>query len=100
MSSTLPNDSVFDPFAGTGTTLSVANQLRRAAVGVEKDEVNHRAIKERLSNLRPVDSVMRFRDDYSFTPNLTNIWTLADEFDVASTFTESEEQFALMDRPE
>lgn len=100
LSSTLPNDSVFDPFAGTGTTLSVANQLRRVAIGIEKDEVNHRAIKERLRNLRPVDSVMRFRDDYSFTPNLTNIWTLADEFDVASTFTESEEQFALMDRPE
>lgn len=100
LSSTLPGDCVFDPFAGTGTTLCVADELGRIAIGVEKDAVNTRAIQERLAYRRPVDSATRFRDDYSFTPNLTNIWTTADEFDVASTLTESEDQFALMDRPE
>lgn len=99
LSSTLPNDSVFDPFAGTGTTLSVANQLQRVAVGVEKDEVNHRAINERLENLRAVDSVIRFRDDYSFTPDLWEIWPVSEELGDLSWHTSDASQNALMDRP-
>ena len=100
LSSTLPGDCVFDPFAGTGTALCVAEQLGRIAIGVEKDPVNTQSIKDRLDYRRPVDSVVRFRDDYSFTPNLANIWTLADEIEVANTPLKTEDQFALMDRPE
>ena len=35
---TRPGDLVFDPFAGFGTTLAVAEQLGRRALGIERDE--------------------------------------------------------------
>ena len=74
LSSTKPGDCVFDPFAGTGTTLSVASQLERTAVGVEKDPVNYRQIRNRLSQNRAADSVGRYRKDYVHTPELDEIW--------------------------
>lgn len=40
LSSTNPGDLVFDPFAGTGTTLIVAKQLLRDSIGVEIDPLN------------------------------------------------------------
>ena len=98
LSSTLPNDSVFDPFAGTGTTLSVANQLRRVAIGVEKDDVNHRTSVDRIKKLRAIDSVMRFRDDYSFTPSLWEIWPVTEEPENLELNTKDMPQYALMDR--
>ena len=74
LSSTKHGDCVFDPFAGTGTTLSVASQLGRYAVGVEKDPVNYEQIKGRLSQLRDADSVERYRKGYLHTPELDEIW--------------------------
>lgn len=75
LSSTKPGDCVFDPFAGTGTTLSVASQLGRQAIGVEKDPVNFVQIEERLSRLRDADSIERYRNDYVYTPDLNKIWS-------------------------
>ncbi len=74
LSSTKYGDCVFDPFAGTGTTLSVASQLGRFAVGVEKDPVNFEQINDRLSYLRDADSVWRYRKGYVHTPELDTIW--------------------------
>jgi DNA modification methylase len=75
LSSSNIGDLVFDPFAGTGTTLVVAKQLSRRYVGIEIDPINTRKIEERLSELRPSDNIEKYRRDYYFTENLHNLWT-------------------------
>jgi len=74
LSSSQVGDCVFDPFAGTGTTLVVAQQLGRQGLGVEIDPDNAVCIRERLREIRPADDVGRFRDDYIYTENLDEIW--------------------------
>ena len=74
LSSSQVGDCVFDPFAGTGTTLVVAQQLGRCGIGVEINADNAECIRERLREIRPADDIMRFRDDYRFTENLDAIW--------------------------
>ena len=74
LSSSLPGDCVFDPFAGTGTTLLVAQQLGRRGLGVEIDPDNAACIRERLREIRPADAIGRFREDYRYTESLDEIW--------------------------
>jgi len=74
LSSTLPGDTVFDPLAGTGTTLVVAHQLKRNSIGIEIDPEYVKIIEMRLKSLRPADNVLRYYDYYKFTPNLKEIW--------------------------
>jgi len=76
LSSTKINDIVFDPFAGTGTTLLTAYQLKRNSFGTEIDPINVERIKERLSILRPSDNVEQYRNYYRFTENLDSIWPI------------------------
>ena len=73
LSSTNPGDAVLDPFAGTGTTLVVAQQLGRRAVGVEASAKNVAAIQERTRDMRRADDIARFLNDYACTPNLAAI---------------------------
>jgi site-specific DNA-methyltransferase (adenine-specific) len=49
--STWPGEVVFDPFAGTGTTLLAARQLGRRAIGVEVCEAYCFEIVDRLAQL-------------------------------------------------
>lgn len=79
LSSTKVGDTVFDPFAGTGTTLVVAKQLLRNSIGTELDPENASLIQERLEALRPSDNIFKFRDDYSCTADLDDIWHLENE---------------------
>lgn len=44
------DDVVFDPFAGSGTTLIVANNLNRRAVGIEIDEQYCKLSQKRIIN--------------------------------------------------
>ena len=74
LSSSRVGDCVFDPFAGTGTTLVVARQLGRRSLGVEIDPDNAACIRDRLGDIRPADDVRRFRDDYRFTQDIDEIW--------------------------
>ena len=79
LSSSTPGDTVFDPFAGTGTTLVVAKQLGRRGLGVEIDPANAECIRQRLREIRPSDDVSRFVEDYRFTENLAEIWGAPDD---------------------
>jgi DNA modification methylase len=74
LSSTKLNDLVFDPYAGTGTTLVVAKQLSRQSIGVEIDPVNNKFIKERIENIRVSDSIIGLKSYYRFTEGLEQIW--------------------------
>jgi site-specific DNA-methyltransferase (adenine-specific) len=74
LSSTMPGDLVLDPFAGTGTTLVVADQLGRSSMGIEIDPKNARLIRERLDAHRESDSVAPLRSYYRHTRDLGDIW--------------------------
>lgn len=74
LSSTNPGDYICDPFCGTGTTLSVALQTNRKSIGIEKDSVNIRCIKKRLTNIGSSDLIDKYRYLYRFTPKLNQIW--------------------------
>jgi DNA modification methylase len=74
LSSSAIGDVVFDPFAGTGTTLVVAKQLGRGTVGAEIDPDNVACIETRLKSIREADSITRFYKDYIHTDKLNEIW--------------------------
>ena len=74
LSSTNPSDVVLDPFAGSGTTLVVAEQLGRKSIGIELDSRNVTLIQNRLAEQRESDDISRFFKDYACTPDLEAIW--------------------------
>lgn len=74
LSSTKVEDLVFDPFAGTGTTLVTALQLQRNSIGIEIDPLNVKSIKDRLNVIRDSDLIDKYYKDYSFTENIAQIW--------------------------
>ncbi|MDE0465983.1 MAG: site-specific DNA-methyltransferase [Candidatus Poribacteria bacterium] len=97
LSSTNSGDVVLDPFAGSGTTLVVAEQLGRRSIGVELDSHNVTLIQDRLAEQRESDDVSRFFKDYTCTPNLEAIWgaTALDKKSISSEAAVSK-QVALL----
>jgi site-specific DNA-methyltransferase (adenine-specific) len=51
-------DVIFDPFAGSGTTLAVAKKLRRQFVGFELSRAYAKKIEGRLKNIKPGDALI------------------------------------------
>lgn len=78
LSSTRPNDTVLDPFAGTGTTLAAARQLGRHAIGIEVDAVNVARAQHRIAHPPTADNLTKLRPYYRYTPNLNAIWQPSD----------------------
>ena len=74
LSSTLPGDTVLDPFAGTGTTLVVANQSERNSIGIEIDPEYVKIIEQRLKRPRTADNVSQHYKYYKYTPDIEKIW--------------------------
>jgi modification methylase len=58
LATTNKNDTVFDPFLGTGTTAVVAKKLGRNYYGIEKDLKYFKAARERIINTKKIE------DDY------------------------------------
>ncbi len=84
LASSIPSDLVFDPFAGTGTTVVAARQLSRNSLGIEIDPDNVSLIQQRLLQSRASDDVSRYRNDYHFTEQLNEIWPVL-ETEIQST---------------
>lgn len=74
LSSTNLGDVVLDPFAGSGTTLVVSEQLGRKSIGIEIDSHNVKLIQNRLDENREADDVSRYFKDYLCTEDLASIW--------------------------
>jgi len=74
LESSMPGDTVLDPFAGSGTTLIVANQIGRNSIGIEIDPEYIKIIKERLKHPRMADSVLKYYNYYRYSPGLEKIW--------------------------
>ncbi len=74
LSSSNPGDLVLDPFAGTGTTTVVSEQLGRNSIGIELDPANAEAIGNRLSAQRAADDVSQYYECYRHTPDLEKLW--------------------------
>ena len=55
---TKEGDMVLDPFAGSGTTLFVAERMRRSAIGIEMMEDYYKMIKNQLEE--PYQAMLRF----------------------------------------
>lgn len=81
LSSTRIGDSIFDPFAGTGTCAVVAKQLNRNSISIEIDSANADCIERRLSEMRESDRIEKFYKDYLCTENLSEFWS-AKSFEV------------------
>lgn len=94
LSSTNPGDVVLDPFAGSGTTLVVAEQLGRESVGIELDKINVDIIRARLAEKRKADDISGFFNDYKYTPNLEVIWGTSTQKKVSKSVSE---QIALFE---
>lgn len=69
----MPDNLIFDPFAGTGTTAVVANQLLRNTISIEIDSKNVKIIKNRINKIRKEDDLSQFYEYYKFTENLNEI---------------------------
>ena len=80
LSSSKVGDTILDPFAGTGTTLVVAQQLQRHSIGIEIDPSNIDCMKDRLCNTRESDTIQKYYKDYRCTDNLAHIW--GEEFEM------------------
>ena len=76
LSSTNPGDTVFDPFCGTATTNIVSKQLNRDSIGIDINSINIEMGQKRLDNIRGCDDILKFRNDYSCTSNLDDIWKI------------------------
>ena len=74
LSSTKAGDFVFDPFAGTGTTLITALQLQRNSIGIEIDPTNVNSIKERINIISDSDVIDKYYKDYILSENIAEIW--------------------------
>lgn len=80
-------DYVLDPFAGTGVTAIVANQLKRNSISIEIDPANANLINERLDMTRDDDDISKFYGNYIYTKNLDEIW--ADDKDSSNEKAEN-----------
>ena len=73
LTSTIPGDTVFDPFAGTGTTGVAADWLGRQSILIEKNSEHAGVIQARIVTGRDAEHLIGLENEYKFTENLHKI---------------------------
>lgn len=86
------NDYVLDPFAGSGTTLRVCQQLDRKAIGIELNPDYIAMIKSRLSQ--------PFRGFDSVDPRMKRIPNDLNDLKVREEYRKNHKEWFLAHRPE
>jgi len=77
LTSTMPGDIVFDPFAGTGTTGIAAEWLDRQSIVVEKDMANTDVISDRIMSQCDDKHLSGLDYEYRYTEYLKDIYPKA-----------------------
>ncbi|MGU9977484.1 MAG: DNA-methyltransferase [Candidatus Oxydemutatoraceae bacterium WSBS_2016_MAG_OTU14] len=72
LASSKPNDIVFDPFLGSGTTSVVAQKLGRRYVGIEIDEAYCCLTEKRLEDARKNNVIQGYSDGVFWERNTLN----------------------------
>ncbi len=72
LASSLPNDIVFDPFLGSGTTSVVAKKLKRKYVGIEIDELFSCLAEKRLEIANIDTTIQGYEDGVFWERNTLN----------------------------
>jgi len=72
LASSKPNDVVFDPFLGSGTTSVVAKKLGRKYVGIEIDELYCCLAEKRLETADNIKSIQGYSDEVFWDRNTLN----------------------------
>jgi DNA modification methylase len=88
-------DVVFDPFAGSGTTLAVAKKLDRKWMGCELSEEYVRAATERMSAVRIGGALDGPADPIASAPSTANGRRLTEAAEVAADQVESNQPTAI-----
>lgn len=72
LASSKPNDVVFDPFLGSGTTSVVAHKLGRRYIGIDVDEMYCCLAEKRLENVRQNKTIQGYSDGVFWERNTLN----------------------------
>lgn len=72
LASTRENDSILDPFLGSGTTAVVAKKLKRAYVGIERDESYCLLAEKRIALAETDKTIQGFVDGIFWERNSQN----------------------------
>ncbi|OGY51248.1 MAG: DNA methylase [Candidatus Buchananbacteria bacterium RIFCSPHIGHO2_02_FULL_56_16] len=72
LASSKPNDVVFDPFLGSGTTSVVAYKLGRKYVGIDVDELYCCLAEKRLANARENKTIQGYSEGVFWERNTLN----------------------------
>ena len=73
LASSKPNDLVFDPFLGSGTSSVVAKKLGRQFCGVEIDDTYALLVEKRLAIAEQDKSIQGYRDQVFWERNTLNL---------------------------
>ncbi len=92
LASSRPNDFVFDPFFGSGTTCVVAKKLRRLFSGIEQEAEYCRMAVKRLKRSESDNVIQGYHDGYFWERN-----SLADQKQVKINKKEHELAVSLFD---
>ncbi len=79
LASSNPNDFVFDPFFGSGTTCVVAKKLNRKFSGIEQEPDYCQMAAKRLNRAESDDTIQGYHDGYFWERN-----SLADQKQVTT----------------